>query len=111
MAQENTGALVDPAALRASAEAMRGHGFEIVAQQLEEAAGEIEGGLEAFGVVVDQKRELEVQLKHSQQNHRHTLDMIAQWGDLLRELKNARPLTLYGEEWITRIRRALCEIA
>lgn len=83
----------------------------VVVSTMREAAAEIEGGLEAFGVVVDQKREIEAQLKHSQQNHRHTLDMIAQWGDLLRELKQAHPLMLYGEEWITRIRRALCEIA
>lgn len=73
-------------------------------------AAAIEGHVEAFAAVVSDKAELKAQLAHTERNHRNTLDLIAQWGDLLRELKHARPLMLYGDEWITRIRRALCEI-
>ncbi|CAE6900049.1 hypothetical protein [Paraburkholderia domus] len=78
---------------------------------LRELLAEIDGGREAFAVVVNDKAELQAKLAHSERNHRNTLDLVAQWGDLLRELKFARPLMLYGDEWITRIKRALCEIA
>lgn len=83
----------------------------LTVSDLRELLAEIEGGREAFATVVDQKRELEARLAHSERNHRNTLDLVAQWGDLLRELKFARPLMLYGDEWVTRIKRALCEIA
>ncbi|CAB3742652.1 hypothetical protein LMG24238_06918 [Paraburkholderia sediminicola] len=99
--------LIDPVTLRASAVAMRSSGFEIVAEQLEAAAAEIEGGNEAFAAIVEAKHGLETELKHSRSNHRNTLDVIAEWGDLLRELKDARPLILYGDEWVKRIKRAL----
>lgn len=111
MSEKDHDYLVDPVTLRASAEAMRRHGFAIVAEQLDKAAAEIEGGREAFAVVVRDKHGLQAALRHSERNHQSTLALVAQWGDLLRELKGARPLLLYGAEWVTRIRRALCEIA
>jgi hypothetical protein len=80
-------------------------------EALREAAAELEGHNEAFAQVVADKTDLQAKLDQSRRNHQSTLDLVAKWGDLLRELKFARPLMLYGDEWIVRIKRALCEIA
>ena len=61
------------------------------AQTLLSAAAEIEGGREAFTVVVADKAELSQSLSQSQSNHRHTLDFLARWRELLVALRAEHP--------------------
>lgn len=61
------------------------------AEDVREAAAQIEGHNEAFTVVVDQKRDLADRLKHLQANHEHTLDFIARWRELLVAMRAERP--------------------
>lgn len=70
------------------------------AEDVREAAAQIEGHNEAFTVVVDQKRELGAELKQLRRNHEHTLDFIARWRELLVALRAERPDDI-------RIKRAL----
>lgn len=102
--------LVDPVTLRASAEAMRRSGFDIVAEQLDAAAAEIEGGLESFTAVVAQKREAEAAKLATERNLRGAYDLIDEWRKLLHQLKHIERPDLYWTDWLTRIRRALREI-
>ena len=92
--------LVAPVTLRSSAEAMRSQSFEIVAEQLDAAAAEIEGGLEAFGAVVDQKRAVEAELRALRSNHEHTLEFLARWRELIVAFQKEHPGDI-------RIKRAL----
>jgi len=92
--------LVDPVTLRASAEAMRRQGFDVVAEQLDAAAAEIEGGREAFTAVVADKAGLSQSLSQSQNNHRHALDFLARWRELLVALRAEQPSDI-------RLKRAL----
>ncbi|HGL6714609.1 hypothetical protein NTJ56_20850 [Burkholderia contaminans] len=55
------------------------------------AAAEIEGGEEAFAVVVGQKRALEVELRTLRANHERTLDFLARWRELFVALQAERP--------------------
>lgn len=55
------------------------------------AAAEIEGGEEAFAVVVEEKRVLGAELRALRSNHEHTLDFLARWRELLVALQAERP--------------------
>lgn len=55
------------------------------------AAAEIEGGEEAFAVVVNEKRELEEQLRLLRTNHEGTLDFLARWRELIVALQAEQP--------------------
>lgn len=67
---------------------------------LKMAAAEIEGHNEAFAAVVEQKRDLERQLRDLRRNHEHTLDFLARWRLLMVALGAERPDDI-------RIKRAL----
>ncbi len=86
------------ARLTAAAGLLLGHGHKDSSAAVLDAIGRLlaaeaenVGGREAFGAVVDQKRELEVKLKRTQENHRGTLDMLGRWRELLDVLHSERP--------------------
>jgi hypothetical protein len=86
--------------LRDAADMINGKVYDSVTRLIRDAAAEIEGHNEAFAAVVDQKRDLAIELRSSQTNHRHTLDFIARWRELLVQLECEQPDDI-------RIKRAL----
>lgn len=86
--------------LRMTADLLDGRVYESATRLMRSAAAEIEGHNEAFAVLVDEKRELQEQLRQSRANHGHTLDFIARWRELLLALRAEQPDDI-------RIKRAL----
>jgi hypothetical protein len=77
--------------LRDAADMIEGKVYESITRLIREAAAEIEGHNEAFAAVVEQKQTLTAELKHTEGNHRHTLDFIARWRELLVALRAEFP--------------------
>lgn len=56
-----------------------------------EAAAMIEGHLEAFAVVVNDKAGLQAALKHAERCHQNTLEIVSRWRELLDVLAQESP--------------------
>ncbi|WP_147394017.1 hypothetical protein [Paraburkholderia sp. BL23I1N1] len=69
-------------------------------EAIRQAAAEIEGHDEAFAVVVADRAGTSQRLEQAQNNHRHTLDFLARWRELLVALHAEMPNDI-------RIKRAL----
>lgn len=86
--------------LRDIAERLAEAGCSPDADTLLSCAAHIEGHNEAFRTVIDEKRELNAELRATRSNHQHTLEFVDRWRQLIVVLQLENPGDI-------RLRRAL----